>query len=360
MVDNGDVSGLPTQRVRDRPVMRTGWFDDQPTFGGISCGAIRPDGAVAVFDDRADLLYLIDRQGNASTAGGPGQGPGEFESCGGLALLADSTLIVYDYMARRLSLFGAAGEFLDSRSWDLPGIFSYSPSGVTAAGRLAWVPSSYSPSAARALEGRWLTAPLVTTAPLGGNADTVHLVPAVRLRLADGRPVPDGDPFVRYGTGEAHSGGYVWATNDNPQVTWIGPAGSLRQIARWQAPAPAADEEAWERYEAAYYERMGGSPERGSESQMAQRLRRQREAASATLPYFRFVHSGADGSAWLSEYTMFGMPARRFLRFGSTGVVVGWIEFPRPLQILDIAYEHVLGVETDEWGVEAVVLYRVR
>ena len=84
-----------------------------------------------------------------------------------------------------------------------------------------------------------------------------------------------------------------------------------------------------------------------------------RKFASSTLPLFRFLHVSRDGDAWLSEYTMFGSPARQFLVFGSNGAVRSWVRFSRPIKILDIRGDRVLGVQTDDSDVEAVVIYRV-
>ena len=104
---------------------------------------------------------------------------------------------------------------------------------------------------------------------------------------------------------------------------------------------------------------MGSIPERGTDLQMQAGLRDARSAASSTLPLFRYLHAASDGSVWLSEYTMFGMPAESFLMFGVDGAAVARVDFPQPIQILDIRDGRVLGVETDEWGVQAVVVYAV-
>lgn len=357
IVSHGVLSDIPTLHVRQRPIFRTGWYDDEPTFETIRGGGLRSDGSVAVFDDEGKALYLIDQRGRSVTkVGRDGEGPGEFRSGEAVEILSGDSILVYDYMLHRLSLFDAAGSFVDSNRWTNSGVVSSKPTAVTVSGRIAWVPNGH--SSRSGAEGRsWLFGPLLTSSPLGLNVDTVALLPVIELRFENGRRV--SDPFGPYGATEGYADGFVSARNDVPELRWTSQDGAVRQIARWEASLTTVDDEVWGRYEAAYLERMGSIPERGTDLQMQAGLRDARSAASSTLPLFRYLHAASDGSVWLSEYTMFGMPAESFLMFGVDGAAVARVDFPQPIQILDIRDGRVLGVETDEWGVQAVVVYAV-
>lgn len=284
----------PTEsRGPRRPVFRTGWRDDEPTFETLRGGALVGTDLVAVMDDGAGVAYLISDDGEVTTVGRRGEGPGEFQSGEAVEVLGDRVLI-YDYMLGRLNLVSRSGTHLESARWTKVGTVQLSPASGLRADRVAWVPSSY--SARRTYENgtSWLEGPLVTTGPLGGTPDTVAVLPMIELRVEGGRRLPD--PFVRYGTAAAYPGGFVWARNDVPEVRWYSETGDLQQVVRWQADLTPVDDVAWARYEAAYIERMSSSPERGSSEQMRQQLRESRAAASETLPLFRFIHAATDGS----------------------------------------------------------------
>ena len=355
VVVNGAALTMPERKV-GRALLEIGWKDEEPTFEAIWAGALLTDGSAAVMDDRAKTLYLISADGrNIQTVGRRGEGPGEFQSGSAVEALHGDTIVVYDYMLSRLSLFDARGKFVDSELWERVGVAAELPSAATASGRLAWIPAGYSQPRRSGTGTEWIQGPLLTSEVLGHDVDTVVVLPLAEVRTENGRPV--SEPFPHYGASDAFPGGFIWARNDIPEVKWIAVDGKLQQVVRWTAEHVAVDDSIWAEYEAAYYERMGASRERGTESQMAERLREQRKAALPELPLFRFVHSGSDGSAWVSDYTMFGMPARRFTVFSPGGVGVR-VAFPRPIMILDVRGDRILGVETDEWGVVAVVVYQ--
>jgi hypothetical protein len=354
IVVNGSVSVMPERKVGGA-LLEVGWKDDEPTFEAIRAGAILADGSAAVMDDRAKTLYLLSADGRSiETVGRRGEGPGEFQSGSAVEALHGDTIVVFDFTLSRLSRFDPTGKFVDAELWKRVGVADELPSAVTASGRLAWVPAGYVQLPRSGTGTEWIPAPLLTSDVLGQNVDTVVVLPFAEVRTQNGQPV--SEPFPRYVGSAAFPGGFIWARNDIPELRWITGDGTLQQIARWTAQPIVVDDSVWAEYEAAYYERMGGSRERGTEGQMAERLRELRKAAARELPLFRFVHAGFDGSAWVSEYTMFGMPARRFTVFSPAGAGVR-VVFPRPIMILDVRNGRVLGVETDEWGVVAVAVY---
>ena len=359
IVENGHAEQLSVFRVADRPVFRTGWKADEPTLEVIRGGALRSDGSAAVFDDGAKRLYLISPSGEIlREVGREGDGPGEFRSGDAVEVLADDRILVSDYMAGRLSLFDSTGEFVDSELWTYRGAVGSSPAGAFSDDRVGWISSSYAPSlASQELDDHWVFGPLLASDPLGGAVDTLAVLPMVELRLENGRPI--ADPFTRYSSADVYSDGFVWARNDLAEVVWLSREGAVLQRARWGQPPRQVDERVWEEYEAAFSERLGRSPERATDDRAAERLRNARRMASPTLPLFRYVRADRDGAVWISSYTMVGLPSSSFLVIDAHGVARTRIEFPRPVEILDIRDNRLLGVETNEWGVQAVALYRV-
>ena len=173
---------------------------------------------MAVFDAGGQTLYMIEQGGRSVTKiGRDGEGPGEFRSGQAVEILSDDSIIVYDDMTHRLSLFDAAGSFVDSRRWTESGMVVSKPTAVTMSGRIAWVP--YGISRPRSEEGTtWLFGPLLTSSSMGLNVDTVGLLPVAELRFENGRPVRD--PFGAYGAIEGFADGFVSGRSDVPELRW--------------------------------------------------------------------------------------------------------------------------------------------
>lgn len=90
------------------PVLRIGIMDGpaEQVFGEIADAAIDGQGRLVVLDARYHQLRLYDRRGRfIAAAGGPGAGPGEFQSPAALALDGDTAVWVLDRRAARVSRF---------------------------------------------------------------------------------------------------------------------------------------------------------------------------------------------------------------------------------------------------------------
>jgi hypothetical protein len=66
------------------------------------------DKAIKVFDQNGTFLKSIGRRGD---------GPGEFNSIGYMAILPNGNILVMDFQSRRTSLFKPDGEFINSYPW---------------------------------------------------------------------------------------------------------------------------------------------------------------------------------------------------------------------------------------------------
>jgi hypothetical protein len=68
----------------------------------------RSDNIIKVFDSNGKFIRSIGRKG---------EGPGEFQTIGRMAILPDKSLLVMDWRNRRTSLFDLSGNFLNSYQW---------------------------------------------------------------------------------------------------------------------------------------------------------------------------------------------------------------------------------------------------
>jgi hypothetical protein len=355
IVEHPQLDSFPTSRVPQEPILRVGWSEDGPAFERLSGGAILGDGAVVV-DGRGARAYFLAAGGEVNEVGRRGDGPGEFQSPSSVILGPDSEVFVWDLGTGRLSTFSRTGDFLASDLVQLAGAAGLGPTQLIGDSTLAWVPQSITLRADGG-ESTWLEGPLMLSDRRGSSADTVAHVPFVKLELEDGRP--NSNPFVFFGGGGAFRGGFVWARNDQTEATWFDPSGDVRLVARWATRPTRVDDETWGRFEADLRARNDAAGSPLDSPAIEQRLRNLRADASETLPFFRFANVAEDGTLWLSEYTFSGDFASRFLRVAPDGRVQGWLEFPRPIRVLAIAGDRVLGIEENEWDVQSAVIYSI-
>lgn len=97
--------------------LRIGGLDgpEEYTFGRVSTLAPGADGSVYVADGQISAIRRYDAQGHhQATIGRRGEGPGEFQAIDGIAVLDDGRLIVWDGGLRRLSIFDARNEIIET------------------------------------------------------------------------------------------------------------------------------------------------------------------------------------------------------------------------------------------------------
>ncbi|MCJ7627150.1 MAG: hypothetical protein MUO50_02065 [Longimicrobiales bacterium] len=129
IISLGKASGQETQVVHadDAPVwgaaprlveeVRIGSLDgaEEYTFGMIGGVAVMEDGTIWVGDRHLSAIRKYGPDGAyTGQIGRKGEGPGEFSYPFGMRVLPDGRVAVWDDGAIRISLFSAAGDFLDS------------------------------------------------------------------------------------------------------------------------------------------------------------------------------------------------------------------------------------------------------
>lgn len=339
-------------RIRKRPVFRTGWYDDEPTFEYIMAGQIDEDGRILLTDANATLLYLLDSDGELiRTLGGPGEGPGEFSvTVEGATFGAGDTIYAQDRSA--LTTF-VGDRVLDDKlapwGWDV-GSAGVTLSGRRSDGQLLLLPTLV--GGARYGERAWVAAPAVAMDPANvEQIDTLFEADFFELRQrGESRLVP------LYGTAAARGDFLAHGRIDRPEVRWYDPDGSLSRIARWDPASTELTEDDWDAYAAA--SRGLSSPEMNSE-RTERALREAREAWGGPKPIFKWLNLDSGGNLWLSDYTPSYVEPESGFVIAANGEWLGAIEFPGPMRILDVTDTHLLALETDEYDVLAVALYEI-
>ena len=81
-------------------------------FGNVRRVAFDGAGQLYVFDNQADRIFVVGTRGEYQRAfGRPGEGPGEFKSPEGLAVMRDGRVVIADLGHRAYHIFDASGEF---------------------------------------------------------------------------------------------------------------------------------------------------------------------------------------------------------------------------------------------------------
>lgn len=92
---------------------------DEYLFGAVTEMAVDRDGSIYVFDRQVPALRKYDANGKfVRTFGRDGQGPGEYRNAGGLALLRDGRVLLWDGGNWRFNVYGADGSVLPA--WPTP------------------------------------------------------------------------------------------------------------------------------------------------------------------------------------------------------------------------------------------------
>lgn len=351
IVENGDVAGTEAAwTVAPEPILRIGWAEGDPQFQYVRSGFVGRGGRVVVGDMASNLVYLIaPGGGTVTTVGGSGEGPGEIARLESVLGLGGDSIFVADGGNRRVTLFEGPRHLASRHFENIHAEATYGPARRLSDGAFVLLPTGFALRIEP--EAGWRSYPVLRTTDFV-HVDTVAIFPMMQMRGSD-----DMNPLYHLGSATPSGGAIAYARSDRAEVTWLDAEGNVVRIARWdETPRPAGDDD-WRRYEEAYRERLGGryEPRRIEES-----LRDRREDFGGTLPLFRSVHGDPQGNVWLGEYRLADPTASVYRVISSSGEWVGSIGFPGDIQILDITSTRVLGVETDELDVQAVVLYALR
>ena len=330
---------------------------EEPYMLHFAHGASKlPDGRIVVANNGSKELRVFDARGtHLASWGGRGQGPGEFSA----DLVAvkpwrgDSIIAWNSQSGQVMSVFDAQGNF--GRSFRLettPGDFR----------------SFRSAGAVRA-DGT-----ILATAFAGGDDVVVEIWngdgtlsaslgkhPFREVYKIQGGPEGGGRGVATVAFGlELRAGlwgdlALVGVTNRYEIRAFRGDGTLARIVRRDHVPRPTteADRDRYVERELAGWEHL--SPDQ---------RRRMREGAedmpfAKTFPAFRWIMGDAAGNLWVREYDFPGeeRPAPLWTVFDPAGRVLGFVETPKRLRILEIGEDYILGGTVDEMEVESIQLW---
>lgn len=332
--------------------------DENLWFSTIRGVGLLSDGSVAAIDRSSEEVRVFGPDGrHLVSMGRSGDGPGEFRSAWFLWVLPGDTLWVGDYRPWRYNVFTRDGQFV--RAVEMTPVYP-NPSraggvlldGTSINTRTTYIArSNFTVPDTLLVEAHDADGRLVSTLARVPNRveGTTAKSEAANLTLS---PL-----FAASGFADAIGNTVAVGHGRDPEVRLFDRELSLQRIVRWSEPSrrvTSADVSAWRD---SYVESRGG---RGSEQWSAfdeARIDTDRPAADV-FPAFTSMRLGTDGRLWIGPYRKPGQDPRRWMAFEPDGTFSCHLDRV-PLTIHEIGADYVLGVQSDDLGVENVAMYRL-
>lgn len=133
--------------------------------------------------------------------------------------------------------------------------------------------------------------------------------------------------------------------------------GAGRSVGTWEVPIPQrtfSDGDLTEARDAALYNARDANARARVQAVYDPALR------PTKAPRFASLLPGYAGEVWVEEFSESAKRPRRFLVLGSNGAQRGTVDVPRTVKIAEIGRDYVLGIITDDDGVERIAAFALR
>ena len=339
-------------------------------FDGIVSIVRDGDGNFIVADNGTGEIRVFDTEGrHLRTFGGRGEGPGEFQLLVGAWLLPDGSVVAADRRLQRITRFDAQGTLLGAGT--LTGVESMdilTPVGLAGSEtflsrlRPLTVPSISSLEDAvggveEAFGGDEAPPEYFVRYRLDGTlVDTLAGHPGRMMSVStsgSGTNVSLNLLRVPFSAEPAASGsnrGVVITGGTRYEVGVYDDSGALSRIVRLaEVPTPRADEH----LEA--YVRGSGNPFAQDEASIRAMIAGYQDMPlPETLPAYTDLRTADTGELWARRYSQRGASHSRWDVFGPDGRFLGRVDVPSSFSIEEVGRGEVVGVSTDDLGVERV------
>lgn len=350
----GAPSAEPPFAFAPQPVYRHGDDPGDYTFTRIWRGILLGDGSAAIFDAGSSEIVRLNPAGAFHSVLAPaGEGPGEVSRLvTSMFAVGQDGILVLDLGQTRSSLFVNDALAHTASILDLRGATSLWPMGFDDDGGFLVATTSFLPG----FEEEWLFGHMARYDPETGAVDTVA---SYQYVPGESNPAP--------GTGRVivSGGQFVYVRTDIPEVVWHLADGTVRQIARWQLDPRYLTAEDLEVIEPILRDRLRfvnpGASDEEVESMTRRNMAQHEADLGNPIEHFKSPFADSEGRVWLPT-SMPGIPGEGvppYTVISLEGEWLGVVDAPPGLRILDVGWGRVLGVMTDEMGVESVVVYEL-
>lgn len=347
--------------LSEQSVLDLGAADAPPEeqFEYIIDAAQTPDRGFVVADRGRRQLLFFDVSGqHRVTAGGPGEGPGEFQDIGAVEVLGDSVL-AYDWRQRRLSVFSLDGSLirtvqLEPTPDERHPIQFYNLAG-TLNGELVLVPWAIMPLGQQEQGPYWDTA-AVYVYGLDGSARR-EIGEPYRTEMYVGNQGSTGRPFGARTSVATDGSRLIMGTGTAYEMREYDVGGTLARILRrgWdpRLVTPAATDSLLEHT-------IRGVGAASRTDPRAQGLVRALESAPLPdqMPAFSALLTDTRGNLWVRCYTPeYEDGTQDWSVFDQSGAWLGDVTTPARFQALAIGGDVILGVWRDPLDVQHFQVY---
>lgn len=330
--------------------------DPAEEFFGIAGLRGLADGGVLVVDGVSRELRSFDASGSlVRTAGGKGEGPGEFEGPALVPTVGSDSLLFWDTALRRFQLMG--WETNDPKTFRPPGRWpagGKAPLGAVGRTMLVRVPEILSPLVYRTqgvidqeIDFIWLDLDSGLTTPIASFTDTTSYRHEAR-RFSGTWRIPFCAVSLAAATRETAlvSGGRQYKIGE------YNLEGDLIRFIRIDGETPPVTSAMIERALELAIEENGYSRSYAAERMEAMPI-------PPALPSFQSIHVDPNGWIWAEQYRWDPDLPVDWLLFDPAGRAQGRLRTPPGLEVRAIEDDCVVGVWRDAFGVEHVQRHRI-
>lgn len=355
-------------RLAEEPALAVGELDgpEDYLFGRIASVARDGAGDLVVADSRAGEIRVFDARGrHLRTFGGLGEGPGEFRMLSG-AWPVPNGIVTVDDEQQRITRFGAEGSLIaTSRFTGIGEMGAFAGMGMVGSAMvlnqvrdmgMSSLEQSSLEDAAEALEDEGASVVFLRHGLDGELVDTLARRPGEKMLM---RTSGSGDmmsvdllrvPFSRRPTAAGSVRGAAVTGGGGYEVVLFGAAGEPSRITRLDDAPPLLTDEHLEAYV-----RGSGNPFVQDEASVRAMVEMYRGMPLPDrLPGYTKLLFADTGEIWARRYIPPGGETAHWDVFGADGLHLGRVTLDNSLEIHEVSRGQVVGVATDELGVERV------
>ncbi|MEZ4415797.1 MAG: 6-bladed beta-propeller [Gemmatimonadota bacterium] len=334
--------------------------DEDQLFVRVVRARRTSEGSIWIADAGATQIRGFDREGGLiHRLGRKGEGPGEFTRLADL-LVVNDTIMALDSGLRRISVWSTTGKLLDTRTLGGGRVVPFAPLQRAGDGSL-WIEWMDEPPYSLTQDGRApfgsavrSSSTILRYGPEDGVGAPLGTFPGYEEAVwtREGRPLMSAAPLARSLVFGVHDDRVYLGTQETYEIeTWSTDGRRLRLI---RGPAvdltvTEAQVQDWAASAASTYP----DPDPARRAELAQFL--SEPPHPRTGPAYGSLLIDPQGSVWVSEPTWARLPpAPSWTIYDPDGAVRATIRLPEGFRVFEIGDDYVLGLWTDELGVEHV------
>lgn len=302
------------------------------------------DGRIVVANDGTELRVYSAAGTFLTRLSRAGAGPGEYRNIQGLTRIAGDTLRLHDPSLRRMDVRAPSGVVARSEAgvratalWSGTGKGMYFASEVPG--------TSYGRGVVQ------LRALLVMVSQSGLLQDTVAFLPGAWVNVVEpGHWLSVGlanDPF--FVAGAEH---FAYAHGDLLEVRWFDHSGVIRAISRIASERTRVTASTIERFR-----RREAAREASANLLRREPVPKVAPAFAEYLPQVSRLRLDSRDRAWICRADRFGEPSTDWVVLATGGAPLARVRMPERFVPSDIGDDYILGIATDEDGVQFVRMY---